>query len=77
MKMTFSQHPENILETIKKLENIISTSTSTHPRIEQKPDAEFIVDEYALALTLIRPERQKALKELKEAYQRIRKENKI
>ncbi|AMM99577.1 hypothetical protein UP12_19405 (plasmid) [Bacillus pumilus] len=73
--MIFSQHPENILETIKKLEYIISTSTNTHPRIEQKPDPEFIVDEYALALTLIRPERQKALKELKEAYQRIRKEN--
>ncbi|QNP18268.1 hypothetical protein H9S87_19025 (plasmid) [Bacillus pumilus] len=65
--MKFSQHPENILETI-------STSTNTHPRIEQKPDPEFIVDEYALALTLIRPERQKALKELKEAFQRIRKE---
>ncbi|WP_350303363.1 hypothetical protein [Bacillus pumilus] len=75
MKMTFSQYPENILETKKKLEDIISTSTNTHLRIEQKPDPEFIVDEYALALTLIRPERQKALKELKEAYQRIRKEN--
>ena len=66
MKMTFSQHPENILETIKKLEDINSTSTTTHLRIEQKPDPE-----------LIRPERQKALKELKEAYQRIRKEKKL